>query len=245
MARIPTPRRLVGALLALSLVGAACGGDDDVADDADDVRDQVEDALGGTLPGGEPLPDDVDDILVDVTIPDLDDLAGVSIPEMAAVGGGSCSVSLSGAYDAEWSEEQNSGSGLVTYWLSEEQKGILGDGLSIIANCTGDGDSSFSLLSSTEADESSIPMAPGTYDLEPAGALEASGPWSILMVVDGAEAIFGITEPGGTLEVTEFDDDTFSFVLDAPVVDTFASMTGGSEEPSELHVEYTLDKVDI
>jgi hypothetical protein len=34
-------------------------------------------------------------------------------------------------------------------------------------------------------------------------------------------------------------------VLDAPVVDTFASMTGGSEEPSELHVEYTLDKVDI
>jgi hypothetical protein len=264
MARISTPRRLAGSLLVLTLVGAACGGDDDTANDAaNDAADRVEDALGGTLPGGATLPDDIDDILDDVTIPeelsditlpeelgditipDLDELSDISVPEMEAIGGGTCSVSLTGAHNAEWSDEQNTGSGLVTYWLTEEQRGVWGDSLSIIANCTGDGESNFSLLSSTEADESSVPMAPGTYELTPGGALGGNGVWSVLMTVDGSDAIFGITEPGGTLEVTEFDEDTFAFVLDAPVVDTFASMTGGSEEPSQLHVEYTLDKVDL
>ena len=236
MARISTPRRLAGSLLVLTLVGAACGGDDDTANDAaNDAADRVEDALGGTLP----------EELGDITIPDLDELSDISVPEMEAIGGGTCSVSLTGAHNAEWSDEQNTGSGLVTYWLTEEQRGVWGDSLSIIANCTGDGESNFSLLSSTEADESSVPMAPGTYELTPGGALGGNGVWSVLMTVDGSDAIFGITEPGGTLEVTEFDEDTFAFVLDAPVVDTFASMTGGSEEPSQLHVEYTLDKVDL
>jgi hypothetical protein len=273
MARISTPRRLAVALLALTLVGAACGGDDDTANDAaDDVAEQIDDALGGTLPGGGTLPDDIDEILDDVTIPeelgditipddlgditlpeelgditipDLDELTDMTVPEMDAIGGGTCSVSLTGAHNAEWSAEQNTGSGLVTYWLTEEQRGVWGDSLSIIANCTGEGESNFSLLSSSESDESSIPMAPGTYELTPGGALGGNGVWSVLMTVDGFDAVFGITEPGGTLEVTEFDEDTFSFVLDAPVVDTLASMTGGNEEPSQLHVEYTLDKVDF
>ena len=252
------------SLLALTplVLFAACGGDDDAGDAAEQVDRAIEENLpGGTLPDGADvtlpeqldellpggsfpdvsLPDEFEDLLPGGTLPaDLDDLPGAE-----AQGSGSCSVALTGGHTAEWGEQQSTSSGVVSYWFGDTERSFWGDGFTIVANCSGDGTTNFSLLSGADADESSVPMAPGTYELQPGGPLGSNGLWSILMTIDGNDALFGITEPGGTLEITEFDDDTFAFVVDATVVDTFASMTGGSEEPAQLHVEFTMDRVDL
>ncbi len=249
-------------MFALPFVAlTACGGDDDDARDAAEQVDQaIEDNLpGGTLPEGVDLsdvtvPEQLDDLLPGGSLPEsLDDLlpGGTlpadlgDLPDSEAQGSGSCSVALTGGHTAEWGEQQSTSSGVVSYWFGDTERSFWGDGFTIVANCSGDGTTNFSLLSSGDADESSVPMAPGTYALEPGGPLGSDGLWSILMTIDGNDALFGITEPGGTLEITEFDDDTFAFVVDATVVDTFASMTGGSEEPAQLHVEFTMDRVDL
>jgi len=257
------------AVAALAL--AACGGDDDSADDAARAIDEAlrDNLPGGTLPGGVTIPEitlpDVADATVSLpeALEDLlpggslpaaleDLLPGGSLPadlgdlpdiEMAAAGDGSCSVTLTGSVEASWGEQQNTGSGMVSYWFGDMERSLMGDGLKIIANCTGDDGSNFSLLSSNEADETSVPHAPATYELtESGGLLGSSGLWSVLLTVAGSDTVFRIADAGGTLEITEFDDDTLRFVVDATVEDSFAEFTGASTDPAQLHVEFTLTR---
>jgi hypothetical protein len=259
MARISTPRRLAGSLLVLTLVAAACGGDDDAADDvADDAAEQIEEVLGGTLPGGATLPDDVEDILDDVTLPDdltdvtlpddlsdttlpggvtlPEDITDLTVPDMPASGDGSCTVDVTGDVTTSWSQDQNVGSVLVSEWFTETEREMLGDSFSILLNCVGDGDDSLSALTTGVATADNVPQAPGTYELTGgAGMFGGEGDlWSLLLSLDGTDTNWSVAEPGGTLTVTEFDDDSIKIEIDAPLYDSLASMGGTPEQSAHL-----------
>lgn len=87
-------RRGLPLLIALCplAVLAGCGGDDD-APTAAEVQDQIEDALGGTLPGGATIPEDLTDLTdvslpAGVTVPDLSDVTlppGVTMPDLSDI----------------------------------------------------------------------------------------------------------------------------------------------------------------
>jgi hypothetical protein len=261
MARISTPRRLAGSLLVLTLVAAACGGDDDAADDvADDAAEQIEEVLGGTLPGGATLPDDVEDILDDVTLPDdltdvtlpddlsditlpddlsditlpggvtlPEDITDLTVPDMPASGDGSCTVDVTGDVTTSWSQDQNVGSVLVSEWFTETEREMLGDSFSILLNCVGDGDDSLSALTTGVATADNVPQAPGTYELTGgAGMFGGEGDlWSLLLSLDGTDTNWSVAEPGGTLTVTEFDDDSIKIEIDATPVRLSRQHGGG------------------
>jgi hypothetical protein len=279
MARISTPRRLAGFLLAVTLVGAACGGDDDTANDAaDDVAEQIEDALGGTLPGGGTLPEDVEDILDDVTIPedlsditipedladvtipedlsditlpggvtlpeDLTDLSVPELPDMPESGDGSCSVEVTGDVSSSWTQDQNVGSALVPNWLTDAERDFLGDTYSLLFNCSGEGGDSLSVFTTSSATPDNVPSAPGTYQLTGGGGMfGAEGDlWSVLITLAGTDTNWGVAEPGGTLTVTEFDDDSITIEIDAPIYDALASIMDAPEQSAHLTASLTFTR---
>lgn len=232
------------ALLATAplVVLAACGGDDD-APDADEVedqiRDQIEDAIGASLPPGVTVPDleDLTGISLPDDIDDLDDLADISIPEFAddPVGRGSCSVDVTGDITASWTEQQNTSTALVSEWLTDDQIAVFGDDFSLLFNCVGDG-GSLSLFTRPDVTREQIPQAPAEYEL-PGGGGSFGGAddlWSLLLAFDDSDTNWGVAEPGGTLRVVEYGDDSIRIEIDAPLYDTLAGLTGAPEQSAHL-----------
>ena len=223
------------ALLAVAPVVllAGCGGDDDAPDaDAveDQIRDQIEDAINSSLPPGVSLPDLGD-------LGDLDDLAGISIPEVAGdpVGSGSCSVDVTGDITASWTEQQNTSSALVSDWLTDEQIGVFGDQFSLLFNCVGDG-GSLSLFTRSDVTREQIPQGPAEYPLSGGGGSfgAADDVWSLLLTFDGSDTNWAVAEPGGTLDVVEYDDDSIRIEIDAPLYDALAGLTGSPEQSAHM-----------
>src|SRR5450759_2972287 len=60
------------------------------------------------------------------------------LPSMAAVGGGSCKVTVSGGLSLSWESKQDKASLLVSYWLSAATRAALGgSGENFLMNCNG------------------------------------------------------------------------------------------------------------
>lgn len=229
------------ALVPLALT--ACGGDD-AAPTAD--QPAVTLPAGGTVPPGSTARDPSDVTLPPgVTLPDVSGVSLPELPDMPGSGDGSCSVEVTGDVEASWGESQNVASAMVSDWFTEAQRDMLGDSFTLLFNCEGDGDNSFSLISSNAAGNGEIPHAPGTYEISGgAGLFGAEGDlWTVLIGLDGTDTNWSVAEPGGTLTISEFDDDTIAFEFDAPLYDSLAEMAGTDAQAAHITVSMTYTRV--
>lgn len=204
--------------IALALVGittvsllAAC---------SDDKNGNVpglggDDSSGLTLPGG-------------VTLPDGN----------AALG--SCHVKVEGDVTAEWTA--GGGASAVGYgpWVPSAAATVAGitlDESFFIVNCQGDGENYVGFL---PAGESTIPMAPASYTIEPAdNAFGASqtGAITTLLGLAGTDTNWGPSAQG-QLVITAFDEHHIAGTFTIPVTDVLARLNGVSKGNAVITGEF-------
>ncbi len=144
--------------------------------------------------------------------------SNVTVPQMPAAGGGSCSVKIAGDVNKSWTTSQTMGSLLMSYWLSPvelAQLSLKKDMAYCILNCQGsDGSVSFSLASDTTT--AMFPKAPGKYVVPASGGIGLNGaPGQVgSLVTLNDNAIWNVTEPG-TFEVTTFGGGKFAGTFQA------------------------------
>jgi hypothetical protein len=206
----------------VSLVGVAgCGGSDQptATEDgppgstatADAVADSGAVSSATTAASEASVPVDPDD--GDATSSDSGAYAGLQPGPNEF---GQCRVDVTGAETVSWDAGGGYAATLVDYWLTEAERELLGtDVFGLIINCT----SEFGYVGFTAADaadSSTVPLAPGRYELPPASAgLEVPNPIRGGIDIEGSEAVWGLSQPG-VLDITAFDEariaGTFSFV---------------------------------
>lgn len=233
------PRRFALVAVAPVILLGGCGGDDDSSERVENqIRDQIEVAIGASLPPGVTVPD-LDDLeeLTGISLPDdVDDLDDMSLPDVDfdPVGSGSCSVDVTGDVSASWTEQQNTSSALVSEWLTDEQIGFFGDEFSLLFNCVGDG-GSLSVFTASGVTPEQIPQAPAEYPLRGGGLVgDEEHLWSLLLTLDDSDTNWAVAEPGGTLTVVEYDDDSIEIEIDAPLYDSLARVTGSPEQTAQM-----------
>jgi hypothetical protein len=138
-----------------------------------------------------------------------DKTPGAEIPN---AGGGSCQVTIAGDVSASWSEQQNLGSTLVSYWFSAAQREayeMSEDEQYFVINCKGDA-GQLSLLSVGDTTAADIPMGPASYVVVPKFALgeDGKGKVSMLLTLDD-ETLWRAAE-NGTFNVTTLDAKRFA-----------------------------------
>jgi hypothetical protein len=183
-------RRTGSSLSALLLVSAfalaACSSSAAQGSAAPGSTDDAGDSAAATLPGGA--------------------------PDLPAAGGGSCSVTVTGDVSASWTQPQDMGSLLVTYWLSTSEREFLdmtsGDE-SFLMNCKSD-QGSISLYSTNDTTAAQFPMAPGSYVVAASGILGGgdAGQVSALVTI-GEDTLWRVPE-AGTFNITTFDGHKFA-----------------------------------
>jgi uncharacterized protein YaiE (UPF0345 family) len=156
-------------------------------------------------------------------------VSSIEVPPIPETGEGSCSVTVSGDKQAEWTGGGTLGDAGISYWYGDAERELIGDGFSILLNCQGDGDS-LSFVSGSAADETTVPMAPGSYSLTSAGAQSGVDPIGVLVVLADSATNWRVTDPGGTLTITRFDDAGIAGTFEFPMEDSLAEMSG---DPSE------------
>jgi hypothetical protein len=149
------------------------------------------------------------------------DTSALSVPQLPAAGGGSCTVAITGDVSKSWTASQTMGSLLVSYWLSPAEAAVLSlsaDEAYFIMNCQGsDGSVSFTLTNNTT--RAQFPEAPGTYVIPAAGGLLGLGgdPGQVGMLLSLHDsAIWNATEPG-TFKITTFGGGKFAGTFQAKV----------------------------
>jgi hypothetical protein len=214
--------RRLGAVVVLgSLLIAACGGGD---------SDSSSEPAGTSGDGGSGATTPVEDVApADTAAEESDDADVADVPAAPSSGDGSCDVKVSGDKQAEWSGGGTLADVGVSYWYSEAEKEIVGDAFGVILNCVSDGVDSLSIVSGSTADEASIPQAPGTYQLTPDGGLSGSDQFAVLITLEESETNWRVADPGGTLTITEFDDDSITGTFEFPMEDALAEFNGTSE----------------
>jgi hypothetical protein len=193
--------RFGASLCALVLVVAACGSSSSSA------------APGSMAPGASSAPEASTD---------------ANPPSMAAAGGGSCSVDITGATQKSWKSPQNIGTLLVGYWLSASDRDMLSmtdTEAALIFNCQSDsGSVSFTLTNGTTTAQ--FPMAPADYVIAPSASTGDPGQITIIVSLKD-DNLWRVAEPG-TFKVTTFGGGkfagTFQVKLTSSVGD--ASVTG-------------------
>ena len=201
-----------------------------------EVQDAIEDALGDELPDGVTLPD----------LGDLSDLSDGELPPMPAMGSRNCSAVIEGDVSASWSEPQNAGTRLISYWFTDAERDFMGDDdeFTFIINCSG-GDGSISLTTAGESGPDQIPQAPGTYELTQGAGFMGGGDSDVLSLMvnlNGFEGVLAVAEGGGTVTISEFDDDSLAMVIDAELYDSLAEMAGTDPVAATLHLEQTITR---
>lgn len=178
-------RRISAIVVLGALLVAACGGGD---------SDSSSEPVGATGDGDSVVTTPADDAApVDTAAPvdngseESEDADAPVVPPAPSSGDGSCDVTVSGDKQDEWSGGGTLADVSVNSWYSEAQKEIVGDVFGIILNCVSDGVNSLSIVSSSTADESSVPQAPGTYELTPDGGLSGSDPFAVLITLEDSE----------------------------------------------------------
>jgi hypothetical protein len=139
---------------------------------------------------------------------------GASLP---GVGGGSCSVSVTGDMTASWQKTQDSGSVLVSYWLSASEKALLESSPgeeSFLLNCQSD-NGSVSLYTTNGTTGTQFPKAPGAYVISAGGIMGADTPGQVsLLVTFNDDSLWRVAEPG-TFTVTTFTGSRFAGTFQA------------------------------
>ena len=221
-----TKRRVV-VVLASSLALVACGSDDD-ARSAETAATSVETLATATNSAGadvnESVPETAETAETAATSGDTDATpesvaptvvtSGEQAPGTAATGagGGHCRVTITGAVTDEWTSDA-SGFQAFVYggWLadpSEEDKDSFG------LNCY---DPDYDIVGFSATPGTSVPMAPGVYDIGSAGDSGAPIQADVALLFDD-----GLWEPiSGTLEVTEFDEHHISGTFSLSIEDSF------------------------
>jgi hypothetical protein len=213
-------RRFIALVVLGSLAIAACGGGgDDSSSEPTGTSADADSVV--TTPADDAAP-------IDTTAQDGDDAPDV--PAAPASGDGSCDVQVTGDKQTEWSGGGTLADVGVSYWYGDAEKEIVGDGFTIILNCVSDGVDSLSILSGSTADEASIPQGPGTYQLTSDGASTGSDLFGVLITLEDSETNWRVSDPGGTLTITEFDDDSITGSFEFPMEDALAEISG---DPSE------------
>ena len=144
----------------------------------------------------------------------------VGLPgNLPAVGGGSCTVNVTGDVTASWTDQQDMSSVLITYWLGDSERAVLkmspGEE-SFLFNCQSD-QGTISMYSTTDTTAAQFPKAPGSYVIAAAGLLGGgdAGQVSALVTV-GKDTIWKIAEPG-TLNITTFNGSKFAGTFQAKI----------------------------
>jgi hypothetical protein len=221
-------RRCVGVIVVLgALVLAACGGDDDEGDAAPVSSTEEEEADAGDAGTADPGDDAADDDAGDDSAGD--DEADLTVPQFDVVNDGTCSVSVTGDKQAEWTGGGTIADVLVSYWLTEEEAEFLGDdAFTILFNCTGPSGDSISIFNGQGGTADNIPQAPGSYPLQ--GGFAEGAVFASLLTLTDSETNWGITDEGGTLEITRFDDERIAGTFTASMEDTLAELSGEESE---------------
>lgn len=200
---------------------AACGGSDDSSSEP-----------SGTSADGETVATVAadDDASADTAADDESDDDAPDVVVAPSSGDGSCDVTVTGDKQVDWSGGGTLADVLVSYWYGDAERELVGDSFSVLLNCVGDDGNSLSIFSSSTADESSVPQAPGTYELTSEGASTGSDLFGVLISLVDSETNWRVSDPGGTLTITEFDDDSITGTFEFPMEDSLASISG---DPSE------------
>jgi hypothetical protein len=179
-------KRSMGAVAALLMVSAmavaACGSSSAPGGSNGGIGD-----LPGDLPGGLPS-------------------------NLPAVGGGSCSVNVTGDVTASWTQNQDVSSVMVTYWLGDSERAVLqmspGEE-NFLFNCQSD-QGTVSLYSMNDTTAALFPEGPGQYVIPGGGVLGGgdAGQVSALITI-GKDTLWRIAEPG-TFTVTTLNGSRFT-----------------------------------
>jgi hypothetical protein len=226
-------RRFSAVVVLGSLAIAACGGggDDSSSEPAGTSADA--DSVA-TTPADDAAP-------LDTAAQDVGDAPDVPPPAPSS-GDGSCDVQVTGDKQTEWSGGGTLADVGVSYWYSDAEKELVGDGFGIILNCSSDGVDSLSIVSGSTADEASIPQAPGTYQLTSDGASTGSDLFGVLITLEDSETNWRVSDPRGTLTITEFDDDSIAGSFEFPMEDSLAELTGTSEGTINVTGNFDFNK---
>jgi len=204
---------MVGVLGASLIAG--CGGSGDSSSEPSGSAADADTEVVATLPD--------DDAVSDAG----DSGSEASLPPVPEYGDGSCDVSVTGDKQVEWSGGGTLADVGASYWYGDVERDLGLDGFTIILNCGGDDGDSLSFASVSTADESSVPQGPGTYQLTTS---TDSDLFVVLLQLVDSETNWRVADPGGTLTITEFDDDSIAGTFEFPMEDSLAEISG---DPSE------------
>jgi len=142
-----------------------------------------------------------------------------SIPNLPTINDGSCSVDVTGDLETSWTGGGTAGDHLISYWLDDDQREFYGDEFGLLLNCVNGGDM-LTIMSGTNASEETVPMAPASYQVTPEELDDRL--FAVLVTLSASQTNWGVAEPGGTIELTRFDEDRIAGEFELPMRDTLA-----------------------
>ena len=181
-----------------------------------------------------------------LTVPSMTLPGGVTVPAGnndlpdGSLDLGSCHVKVTGDVNAEWTAPGGASAMGYGPWVPQVP-GVtmpidMDEGFFIL-NCQGDGENYVGFMPMADGE---IPMAPGTYTIEPAGnafGTSETGQMTTLLGLDGTETNWGPSEPG-TLVITEFDADHIAGTFRLTVTDVLAKLNGSSKGNAVITGEF-------
>lgn len=150
---------------------------------------------------------------------------------------GDCHVEVTGARTLSWDSTGGLGATGIDYWLSDEDRTQVPDdfGFFFILNC-GSGAGLVTFAAGDLANEQTVPLGPGTYELP--AATSGVGPNTVMsggISIDESDGpLWGLGD-GGVLVITEFDEDHIAGNFDF----TASDVLSGTDD--ELQVTGTFD----
>jgi hypothetical protein len=220
-------RRNLFLALALAAGVTACGGSDNASSN-DGGAGAVTTASGAveqTTPESTDAP----------TSPSTEQTNTDDAP--AAPSSGDCHVEVTGARTLSWDSTGGLGATGIDYWLSDEDRAQVPDdfGFFFILNCGSDA-GLVTFAAGDLANEQTIPLGPGTYELP--AATSGVGPNTIMsggISIDESDGpLWGLGD-GAVLVITEFDEDHIAGNFDF----TASDVLSGTDD--ELQVTGTFD----
>jgi hypothetical protein len=208
--------KLIPVLAALAVASAACGGS------------AATGAPGATGPAAT---------VPAATVPAGSTQAATNRPDLPGIGGGSCSVNVTGDVTKSWTDSQSASTLLVGQWLTPASKAILklpeGEA-SLIFNCESDG-VSVNFLTTNDTTTAQFIQGPKDYVISAKGILGGGDPGQIGMLINFKDdSLWKVIEPG-SFKVTTFNGNTFAGTFTAKIAKAddsfkytagFATITG-------------------
>ncbi|MGD0247523.1 MAG: hypothetical protein ABSB75_00565 [Candidatus Limnocylindrales bacterium] len=140
----------------------------------------------------------------------------VSLPP---VGGGSCSVKVTGGTEVSWQSPQDKASLVVSYWLSSAERALLSltaDQEYFLMNCQS-AKGTLSFYTTTDTTHAQFPEAPGDYVIEAGGVLGDTKAGEVKALVTFPDKTLWRVTENGTFAIASFNGShiagTFTFKI--------------------------------